>query len=109
MTSRDCCVILCRLTTPRSSAAGALTPEPAFAVKPNLQALLLQVYYEGELAVHRMTEAILREEASLLSDKVHACSFRESLAQRLPKPRFCRYLQLIDFGAKCVLVAALLC
>jgi hypothetical protein len=40
--------------------------------------------------VHRATEAILREEARLLSDKVRACSFRGSPAQLHSKTQLCR-------------------
>jgi hypothetical protein len=49
--------------------------------RTELQNLLLQAYYEDQLAVCRAMEAILREEASLLSDQVRAGSLRVLLAQ----------------------------
>ena len=40
--------------------------------RTEFEALPLQAYYKEQLAVCRATEAILREEASLLSDQVRA-------------------------------------
>ena len=57
--------------------------------------LLLQAYYEEQLAVCRATEAILREEASLLSDQVHAISLTVLPAQACKKQRNCRCAQLV--------------
>jgi hypothetical protein len=53
-----------------------ISTRPCSQSETELQALPLQAYYEGELALRRITETILREEASLLSEKVRAGGLR---------------------------------
>ena len=71
----------CRLHRTKMLRCRCIDAEACCCSQNELQALLLQTYYEDQLAVCRATEAILREEASLLSGQVRAGSFTVLPAQ----------------------------
>ena len=54
---------------------------PCCCSRTELQVVMLQAHYEGELAVRRVVESLLKDEMTLLSNMVRAGSLRRLPAQ----------------------------